>query len=60
MSSLLGIFLCPLSFVMLQQNLQTFSIVAIYTDFFLRLLRGGILPRLAAYSSTKKLRSTAN
>ena len=39
---------------------QTFSIVAMYTDFFLRLLRGGIFPWLAAYSSTKKPSSTAN
>ncbi len=42
------------------KHAQTFSIVAMYTDFFLRLLRGGIFPRLAAYSSTKKPSSTAN
>ena len=42
------------------KHTQTFSIVAMYTDFFLRLLRGGIFPRLAAYSSTKKPSSTAN
>ena len=34
--------------------------VAMYTDFFFRRLRGGSFPLLAAYSSTKNPSSTAN
>ena len=40
--------------------LLTFSIVAMYTAFFLSLFLGGILPRLPAYSSTAKSSASAN
>ena len=36
-----------------------FSIVQMYNDFFFLLLRGGICPLCAAYSSTKKSNSSA-